>query len=109
MTPREWNKILKEMAAQAKENTELKERLKEMQKVEEKAIEDWLKSLSLEHGFRDYYTVRKRALQAQLSNGLEGKQYWTLYGQLQELKTMAARSSEILEKEKKEKKGTSKV
>lgn len=69
-------------------------------KFDQKRMDEWLIGLSATNsGYKDYYTVRKRAIQDAISIGVGEREYWVLCGRLLELKQMSAVSNQLLKKE----------
>ncbi len=72
------------------------------EKVDKVAMEEWLKGIQSEHGFRDYFKYRDMQILKTMANGLSEKEYMLNVGRRAELLYMLATSKQIMDKETKE-------
>lgn len=70
--------------------------------INEKMMNEFLKSLSSDNGFKDYFRYRDLQILKTMANGLDDKQYWMNVGRRAELLYMVGKSTEILKREKAE-------
>lgn len=72
--------------------------------INEEMMVEWLKSLSSDSGFKDYFRYRDLQILKTMANGVEGAAYWMNVGRRAELLYMVGKSTEILRKEAEEQK-----
>jgi hypothetical protein len=71
-------------------------------RIDRGRMEEWLEGLVMpKSGFQDWYTLRKKSIMQGLSIGVEGKEYWTLFGRLLELKQLSKTAEMQFSKKKK--------
>ena len=68
--------------------------------INEKEINDWLFEGYGNRGFKAYYTIRKKAIENQMSLGLKDREYWEMVGRVKELKTLTRRVDDEFERRK---------
>ena len=74
------------------------------ERINQEAMQMWLKSLNVEAGFKDYFKYRDLQILKTIANGLSEKEYWLYCGMRSELLQLAGKAKEIMDKEEREEK-----
>jgi exonuclease V gamma subunit len=56
--------------------------------VDTKVMQDWLYMGFKDEGYKQYYTLRKKYIQNELTIGMEDKEYWKRIGRMEELRAL---------------------
>ena len=71
-------------------------------KIETEKMKDWLYESYANDGYKQYFTLRKKAIQNELTIGLKGEEYWKKIGRIEELRALNSNINKEVERRKKE-------
>lgn len=60
----------------------------DISKVDTKIMQDWLFDSFKNDGYRQYYTLRKKYIQNELTIGMNKEEYWKRLGRIEELRSL---------------------
>ncbi|MCX6822226.1 MAG: hypothetical protein NTW30_05630 [Candidatus Aenigmarchaeota archaeon] len=72
--------------------------------VDTKVMQDWLYSSFQKEGYKQYYTLRKKFIQNELTIGMKEAEYWKRIGRIEELRALNANINQEAERRKKKEK-----
>ena len=61
----------------------------EISKIETEKMQEWLFDSFQNEGFKQYFTLRKKVIQNELTVGMEEKEYWQKLGRIDELRALS--------------------